>query len=674
MATAASSERVRVFCRLRPYVEHADAQPEDDEVDKETFVTGATSAAAGRRLAVQARGDNGVLVHADADTTAKEFAFDGCFRDDCDQESVYNTSARDLVQSVLDGYNATIMAYGQTGSGKTHTMLGKAMDGIIPRCLRDLVSLRPSTLSTARVVLKASYVQVYCERVYDLLEPLTLPNALQIRESDERGVFVDGVALAPVSSIQECLALMDRGNANRTVASTNMNAHSSRSHAIFTMHVETTDVMDGHEVIQISQLNLVDLAGSERVKKSLVRGSHVNELKAINLSLSALGNCISALSKAQAHVPYRDSKLTRLLQHSLGGNAKTSLILTVNPDMTEASESLATLQFGQRAMQVTVQARVHVVPDYKRLADALQTKLDLQMDRVNELDMELHATRQSEATLANQVEDLRVAHAQAMFELHATKATHGPVVPALPSSSVDATSSSTNDPPSSAIDVVAAIEARVADLVHQHTVELNQLKHRYDQQVAAHKQVANRANQEWHNVEHELSAERTAHLATLQDVRDAKEKLWALDAASTERLSELSAEKKELEAQVAASLKHIQALDAARRTLDDKVQALEAGKGQLESSLDTNYVSRAQVREMEALYADAIAKLQHRVESLETTNVQKKSSAAAAAALTSMVALPPVKDPLAKRTVVQDTLVPKKAVAKVGRVMPAGRR
>ncbi|RHZ08613.1 hypothetical protein DYB37_003922, partial [Aphanomyces astaci] len=445
---------------------------------------------------------------------------------------------------------------------KTHTMVGTSLDGghadagIIPRCLRDLFEQRkqlPVATTTKGMrhkgldaQLRASYVQVYCERVFDLLLDPTSSctnnsqNALQIRETDDRGVYIDGVTLRPVSSVQECVALMEQGNANRTVATTAMNAHSSRSHAILTIHVTTSVTTDGGAEdgcdVYRSQLNLVDLAGSERVKKSLVRGVHVNELKAINLSLSAL-------------------------------------VLTVNPDASEASECHATLQFGQRAMKVQVTATVNVVPDYKRLVDELQAKLDAQGDRLIEMDMELQTSKQCQAVL-----------------------------------------------------------------------------------------------QEWHNVEHELSAERTAHLATIAEVRDAKEKLWATERHTTDRVAELSQDKKDLEVQVATTFKLVRAAEASEKLLTDKLHALEAGKVQLEASIDTNFVSRAQVSEMESLYADAIAKLQNRVESLETS--KKTTSAAVPARL-----LPPVRDhPTAKCAVVVDGLIPKKAVPRIGRVVPAGRR
>ncbi|KAF0714109.1 hypothetical protein AaE_011647 [Aphanomyces astaci] len=343
-------------------------------------------------------------------------------------------------------------------------------------------------------------------------------------------------------------------------------------------------------------------------------------------------------------------------------------------------------------MKVQVTATVNVVPDYKRLVDELQVrqntldavdppeirkhaKLDAQGDRLNEMDMELQTSKQCQAVLQNQLEEARLETSQVKFELQAMAKCKHPL-PATPPSDQPhgcgaddddqqgqpATTTTQED----ATNATAMFEAKVQELVQEHHRELAQLKTRYDQQLHTHKHVANRANQEWHNVEHELSAERTAHLATIAEVRDAKEKLWATERHTTDRVAELSQDKKDLEVQVATTFKLVRAAEASEKLLTDKLHALEAGKAQLEASIDTNFVSRAQVSEMESLYADAIAKLQHRVESLETS--KKTTSAAVPARL-----LPPVRDhPTAKCAV--DGLIPKKAVPRIGRVVPAGRR
>jgi kinesin family protein 5 len=181
------------------------------------------------------------------------------------------------------------------------------------------------TRQKVKTTILMSYVQIYCERIFDLLDPEVNSSNLLIREDPERGVFIEGAACFPVTNVQECLKALEHGNTNRAVASTTMNAHSSRSHAVIILRIERkhyptaadetmnninkAEAMEAPQLLKISHLYLVDLAGSERVKKTNVYGRHVEELKAINLSLSALGNCISALSKQQKHIPYRDSKL-----------------------------------------------------------------------------------------------------------------------------------------------------------------------------------------------------------------------------------------------------------------------------------------------------------------------------------------------------------------------------
>lgn len=235
---------------------------------------------------------------------------------------------------MVAGYHGTVFAYGQTGTGKTHTMLGPSVEGdggqesvgLTPRCLSDLLAgLRRMEAGEGwQWRVEASYVQIYCELVTDLLDPTGQP--LRIREDAAGEVYVEGVTSRPIAEVQDGMELLREGARNRAVADTRMNAESSRSHAALLLRVERRRQEQGqgqggrvrHRVVR-GQLFLVDLAGSERVGKTGVRGTQLSELRAINLSLSALGNCIGALSEGRLrHVPYRDSKLTRLLQNSLG--------------------------------------------------------------------------------------------------------------------------------------------------------------------------------------------------------------------------------------------------------------------------------------------------------------------------------------------------------------------
>lgn len=316
-------------------------------------------------------------------STEHSFAFDGVFAPDSGQADVYERVGRPLVNGLFGGYNGALLAYGQTGSGKTFSMagpsgsslgaIGQGSDvldpaaGIIPRCVADIFATALAAPEDCEFSIKASYVEIYQERVRDLLVPQpaagALPSAamaasenLAIGEEPSRGIYVKGAREEYVSSPTELLALMAAGNANRATAATGMNAGSSRSHAIFTIALSSHDASSG--ITARSKLLLCDLAGSETVSKTGVSGQQLEELKKINKSLSALGLVVHALTESGAgggprsHVPYRDSKLTRLLQECLGGNSRTALLCAASPSAWNAVETLSTLRFGARAKRV----------------------------------------------------------------------------------------------------------------------------------------------------------------------------------------------------------------------------------------------------------------------------------------------------------------------------------
>ena len=259
----------------------------------------------------------------------KQFTFDTVYDWNSTQRAVYDGTAFPIVESVLAGYNGTIFAYGQTGTGKTHTMTGvpdnPELRGITPNAFAHIFSAIASAQGEEYLV-RASYMEIYNEEIRDLLGD---PRAkLQLKESPDSGVFVKDLSVFVVKGTQEIDALMTRGAKNRVVGATHMNAQSSRSHSIFTITIESSmPGPDGKPKIKAGKLHLVDLAGSERQSKTGATGARLAEGAAINLSLSALGNVISALVDGKAqHIPYRDSKLTRLLQDSLGGNSKTVMV------------------------------------------------------------------------------------------------------------------------------------------------------------------------------------------------------------------------------------------------------------------------------------------------------------------------------------------------------------
>ena len=291
------------------------------------------------------------------------FTFDTIFDMDSLQEDVYNITAKQAVQSVLEGYNSTIFCYGQTGTGKTYTMEGFTYEsknpnrGIIQRTIQDIFNFIETTSdSNTKFIIRASFLQIYNENISDLLK--SDKKNLQIREDKKKGIYVDLLSEWAVRSPLDLYALLRRGGGSRTTSATYMNDVSSRSHAVFQITVEqmTTDkeLNDNKAQIKVGKLNLVDLAGSERIRITGTRGQQLEESKKINKSLSCLGNVINALTdkKGKNYIPYRDSKLTRLLQDSLGGNCKTTMIATISPSEDAFSESLSTLYFAQRAKKI----------------------------------------------------------------------------------------------------------------------------------------------------------------------------------------------------------------------------------------------------------------------------------------------------------------------------------
>ncbi|KAK3119004.1 hypothetical protein QOZ80_9BG0712230 [Eleusine coracana subsp. coracana] len=292
------------------------------------------------------------------------FAFDHVFDGATTNEQVYASVVRALIHSAVDGFNGTAFAYGQTSSGKTFTMNGCDSDpGIIPRAIRDIFDTARQA-EDREFLIRVSYMEIYNEEINDLLS--LEGQKLQIHENLERGVYVAGLKEEIVNSEEQVFDLLQQGEVNRHFGETNMNVRSSRSHTIFRMVIESSakNQMDSRDAIRVSVLNLVDLAGSERIVKTGAEGVRLNEGKHINKSLMILGNVINKLSengKQRGHIPYRDSKLTRILQPALGGNAKTSIICTAAPEEIHIEETRGTLQFASRAKCVSNCAQVNEI-------------------------------------------------------------------------------------------------------------------------------------------------------------------------------------------------------------------------------------------------------------------------------------------------------------------------
>jgi len=289
------------------------------------------------------------------------FTFDRVFDMSSRQADVFEYSIRPTVDDILNGYNGTVFAYGQTGAGKSYTMMGSDIDddvgkGVIPRIIQQIFASILASPSNIEYTVRVSYMEIYMERIRDLLQPQN--DNLPVHEDKARGVYVKGLLEVYVSAEEEVYEVLRRGGSARAVSATNMNAESSRSHSIFLVTIAQKNVETGSQ--KSGQLFLVDLAGSEKIGKTGASGQTLEEAKKINKSLSALGMVINSLTDNKtSHIPYRDSKLTRILQESLGGNSRTTLIINCSPSSYNDVETLGTLRFGMRAKTIKNKAKVN---------------------------------------------------------------------------------------------------------------------------------------------------------------------------------------------------------------------------------------------------------------------------------------------------------------------------
>ncbi|XP_053099886.1 kinesin-like protein KIF13A isoform X4 [Hemicordylus capensis] len=311
----------------------------------------------------------------------KVFAFDYCFwsMDESNtekyagQEVVFKCLGEGILEKAFQGYNACIFAYGQTGSGKSFSMMGNTEQlGLIPRlccALFQRITSEENDSHTFKV--EVSYMEIYNEKVRDLLDPKGSRQSLKVREHKVLGPYVDGLSQLAVTSFEDIESLMSEGNKSRTVAATNMNEESSRSHAVFNIIITQTlyDLQSGNSGEKVSKVSLVDLAGSERVSKTGAAGERLKEGSNINKSLSTLGLVISSLADQAAgkgknkFVPYRDSVLTWLLKDNLGGNSQTAMIATISPAADNYEETLSTLRYADRAKRIVNHAIVNEDPN-----------------------------------------------------------------------------------------------------------------------------------------------------------------------------------------------------------------------------------------------------------------------------------------------------------------------
>ncbi|XP_057427423.1 kinesin-like protein KIN-14I [Lotus japonicus] len=329
---------IRVYCRVRPFLSR-----------QSNYLSSVDSIEDGT-ITINVPSKNG--------KGRRSFNFNKVFGPSAAQAEVFS-DMQPLIRSVLDGFNVCIFAYGQTGSGKTYTMTGpkeitEKSQGVNYRALSDLFLTADQRKGTFRYDVSVQMIEIYNEQVRDLLVSDGTNKRLEIRSNSHKGLSVPDASLVPVSSTHDVIELMNLGQRNRAVGATALNDRSSRSHSCLTVHVQGRDLTSG--AVLRGCMHLVDLAGSERVDKSEATGDRLKEAQHINKSLSALGDVIASLAQKNNHVPYRNSKLTQLLQDSLGGQAKTLMFVHISPEVDAVGETISTLKFAERVATVELGA------------------------------------------------------------------------------------------------------------------------------------------------------------------------------------------------------------------------------------------------------------------------------------------------------------------------------
>ena len=401
-----SSGNVKVLCRFRP-LNHEELKMGD--------TINMTISEDNKNLSLSSSYESGEPL---------KFNFDYIFPSSSKQQLVYSVSAKPIVEAVLQGFNGTVFAYGQTSSGKTYTMTGPDLSdpeqmGVIPRMVSTVFDIISNSEPYIEYSVKVSYCEIYLERIKDLLD-ISKTN-LKIHEDKTRGVYIDDVTEKYVSCDNDVYDVMKFGLENRNVGSTNMNAVSSRSHSIFLITVSQTNNKDF--IAKTGKLYLVDLAGSEKVGKTGAAGKRLEEAKNINKSLTMLGLVIYSLTDGKStHIPYRDSKLTRVLQDSLGGNSKTALIITCSPSLYNEAETISTLRFGMRAKSIKNTPKInreYTVAELKVIWNKCKEEISKKEKKIKYLEESLAKIgAKVEQDLDKDSEDEETVHEEVKREAH----------------------------------------------------------------------------------------------------------------------------------------------------------------------------------------------------------------------------------------------------------------
>ncbi|KAJ3360494.1 hypothetical protein GGF32_008345 [Allomyces javanicus] len=592
---------------------------------------------AGKRVEVQSQAARGKPV---------EFSFDRVFTENETQATLYEYAVKETVNDVLNGYNGTVFAYGQTGSGKTYTMMGLSLNddvhkGMIPRIAEHLFQCIQQAPETVRHTVQVSVMELYNEKIRDLLNPES--GHLRLRGGgDGSPVHVENLLEVDVSSAAEILEVLHRGSSRRAVASTLMNAVSSRSHSIVILKVHQQDLATGTTLT--GQLSLVDLAGSEKVGKTGATGQTFEEGKQINLSLTTLGNVINALTDGRRkHIPYRDSKLTRILQESLGGNSRTTLIINASPSSFNEAETLSTLRFATRAKSIQNKATVNAelsAAELKRLleqseaqnvtfkeyiaalerevlqarrrgsnASSLLTDDSLEELKLRERHLneqlegkhrELAVARMRVAELENSVAELADLVADLERQLAAERARKDSVAAEITLAEYDAARAEITR----LREELAAVEAldrshlEAGRFVTQTLAE--EIKALQDRDADRDRQSA-MDQAELAAVQDMLDRERATHRAEVQMLEDARRELEARNVDLRETMDAHQQAAQFVADELAATKAKVRATDRARRHHANEQARLEAEQTRLQTELAA---SQDRVRELEARAAE----------------------------------------------------------------------
>ncbi|CAF2448869.1 unnamed protein product [Rotaria sp. Silwood2] len=524
--------------------------------------------------------------------SGKVYVFDKVFRPDSTQEKVYNEAAKEIVKDVLSGYNGTIFAYGQTSSGKTHTMEGvmssDGQQGIVPRIVQDIFNHIYTLDANLQFQIKVSYFEIYLDKIRDLLD--VSKTNLAVHEDKNRVPYVKGVTERFVSSPDEVFEIMEEGKTNRHISVTNMNEHSSRSHSVFLIHVKQENVESEKKLT--GKLYLVDLAGSEKVSKTGAEGQVLDEAKNINKSLSALGNVISALADGtKSHVPYRDSKLTRILQESLGGNARTTIIICCSPASYNESETKSTLEFGKRAKciknSVTVNEEL-TAEEWKRRWEKEREKVARLKGQLSRAEIELERWRRGETVTKDEQINLQEADetlpvTQSMTSL--STVTSSVLSPA--SSVVSTINVGSLDLRSANVDEWEKERSTLYQQLDEKDDEINNLAQaieRLKAQISEQDELFNQARKDNENLQAELNRLQQESESSKEEVKEVLQALEELAVNYDQKTQEVETKSKENE--------------TLTQELDTKLTSLNGIREELESLREASQTQRKRFLDM----------------------------------------------------------------------------